>query len=98
MPPDLLESPLTSASSSAKTSLPEKEKRKMSMQLTPPETSSSTPLVLNAPAAVEIVKVDDAPGMVPVPAERQQEINAQARAFISEVSAMSPFSPEYSSK
>lgn len=70
----------------------------MSMQLTPPETSASNPLVLDAPASVEIVKVDDAPGMVPVPAERQQEINAQARAFISEVSAMSPFSPEYSSK
>jgi uncharacterized protein YaaN involved in tellurite resistance len=70
----------------------------MSMQLTPPETSAANPLVLDAPTAVEIVKVDDAPGMVPVPAERQQEINAQARAFISEVSAMSPFSPEYSSK
>ena len=70
----------------------------MSMQLTPPETSASNPLVLDAPASVEIVKVDDAPGMVPVPAERQQEINAQARAFVSEVSAMSPFSPEYSSK
>ncbi|GAA2134381.1 toxic anion resistance protein [Arthrobacter humicola] len=70
----------------------------MSMQLTPPETSSSIPLVLNAPEAPGIVKEDDAPGMVPVPAERQQEINAQARAFITEVSAMSPFSPEYSSK
>jgi len=70
----------------------------MSMQLTPPEAAASTPLVLNAPEPVGIVKVDDAPGMVPVPAERQQEINAQARAFISEVSAMSPFSPEYSSK
>ena len=70
----------------------------MSMQLTPPETSASNPLVLDAPASVEIVKVDDAPGMVPVPAERQQEINAQARAFVSEVSAMSPFSPEYSTK
>ncbi|MGY3380910.1 uncharacterized protein YaaN involved in tellurite resistance [Arthrobacter sp. TE12231] len=70
----------------------------MSMQLTPPETSSSTPLVLNPPEAPGIVKEDDAPGMVPVPAERQQEINAQARAFITEVSAMSPFSPEYSSK
>lgn len=70
----------------------------MSMQLTPPETSASNPLVLNAPEAPGIVKEDDAPGMVPVPAERQQEINAQARAFITEVSAMSPFSPEYSSK
>ncbi|MDI3213676.1 toxic anion resistance protein [Arthrobacter sp. AL12] len=70
----------------------------MSMQLTPPEATASTPLVLNAPENVEIVKLDDAPGMVPVPAERQQEINAQARAFITEVSAMSPFSPEYTSK
>ncbi|MDR7081814.1 uncharacterized protein YaaN involved in tellurite resistance [Arthrobacter ginsengisoli] len=70
----------------------------MSMQLTPPEAAAATPLVLNAPESIDIVKVDDAPGMVPVPAERQQEINAQARAFISEVSAMSPFSPEYSSK
>ncbi|MBT2568672.1 toxic anion resistance protein [Arthrobacter sp. ISL-85] len=70
----------------------------MSMQLTPPEAAASTPLVLNAPETVDIVKVDDAPGMVPVPAERQQEINAQARAFVSEVAAMSPFSPEYSSK
>lgn len=70
----------------------------MSMQLTPPEATASAPLVLNAPESVDIVKMDDAPGMVPVPAERQQEINAQARAFISEVSAMSPFSPEYSSK
>jgi uncharacterized protein YaaN involved in tellurite resistance len=70
----------------------------MSMQLTPPETSASNPLVLNAPEAPGIIKEDDAPGMVPVPAERQQEINAQARAFITEVSGMSPFSPEYSSK
>ncbi|BCW74725.1 toxic anion resistance protein [Arthrobacter sp. NicSoilB11] len=70
----------------------------MSMQLTPPEAATSTPLVLSAPEPVGIVKVDDAPGMVPVPAERQQEINAQARAFVTEVSAMSPFSPEYSSK
>ncbi|MDP9905637.1 toxic anion resistance protein [Arthrobacter bambusae] len=70
----------------------------MSMQLTPPETSVSTPLVLNAPEPLGVVKEADAPGMVPVPAERQQEINAQARAFVSEVAAMSPFSPEYTSK
>src|SRR6478736_4272902 len=70
----------------------------MSMQLTPPEAASSTPLVLNAPEAPGIVKEDDAPGMVPVPAERQQEINAQARAFVGEIASMSPFSPEYTSK
>ncbi|MEW1820659.1 toxic anion resistance protein [Arthrobacter sp. NPDC080031] len=68
------------------------------MQLTPPETSVSTPLVLNAPEPLGVVKEADAPGMVPVPAERQQEINAQARAFVSEIAAMSPFSPEYTSK
>ena len=27
-----------------------------------------------------------------------QEINAQARAFVGEIAAMSPFSPEYTSK
>lgn len=70
----------------------------MSMQLTPPEASASNPLVLDAPVAVDIVKVDDAPGMVPVPAERQQEINVQARAFVSEIAAMNPHSPEYTSK
>lgn len=69
----------------------------MSIPLTPPEAVSA-PLVLDAPKSVEIVKADDAPGMVPVPVERQQEINEQARAFITEVSAMSPFSPEYTSK
>ncbi|MCU1547661.1 MAG: toxic anion resistance protein [Arthrobacter sp.] len=70
----------------------------MSMQVTPPDTSASAPLVLNAPEALDIVKVDEAPGMVPVPADRQQEINAQARAFVSEVAAMNPHSPEYTSK
>ncbi|MCU1531151.1 MAG: toxic anion resistance protein [Arthrobacter sp.] len=70
----------------------------MSMQVTPPDTSASAPLVLNAPEALDIVKVDEAPGMVPVPADRQQEINAQARAFVSEVAAMNPHRPEFTSK
>lgn len=70
----------------------------MSIQLTPPDAAASTPLVLAAPEAVPVVKEADAPGMVPVAAERQQEINAQARAFVSEVAGMSPFSPEYTTK
>ncbi|MCR1161661.1 toxic anion resistance protein [Paenarthrobacter sp. UW852] len=70
----------------------------MSMQLTPPDAAASTPLVLAAPEAVPVVKEADAPGMVPVAAERQQEINAQARAFVNEVAGMSPFSPEYTTK
>ncbi len=69
----------------------------MSIQLTPPEASDSA-LLLKAPDAPEIVNEDAAPGMVPVPPERQTEINAQARAFIAEIAGMSPHSPEYTSK
>jgi uncharacterized protein YaaN involved in tellurite resistance len=69
----------------------------MSMQLTPPEATASTTLVLNAPENVEIVKLDDAPGMVPVPAERQQK-STRRPGLHREVSAMSPVSPEYSRK
>ncbi|TQJ69705.1 uncharacterized protein YaaN involved in tellurite resistance [Arthrobacter sp. SLBN-100] len=69
----------------------------MSIQLTPPDASDSA-LLLKAPDAPEIVNEDAAPGMVPVPAERQTEINAQAKAFIAEIAEMNPHSPEYSSK
>lgn len=69
----------------------------MSIQLTPPDATDSA-LLLKAPEAPQIVKEDDAPGMVPVPAERQAEINQQARAYIAEVAALNPHSPEYSSK
>ncbi|GAA1764904.1 toxic anion resistance protein [Pseudarthrobacter sulfonivorans] len=69
----------------------------MSIQLTPPDASDSA-LLLKAPDAPEIVNEDAAPGMVPVPPERQTEINAQARAFIAEVAQMNPHSPEYTSK
>jgi uncharacterized protein YaaN involved in tellurite resistance len=69
----------------------------MSIQLTPPSASDS-PLLLKAPEAPEIVHEDAAPGMVPVPAERQAEINQQARTFIAEVAALNPHSPEYTSK
>ena len=75
--------PRTSASSSAKTPRPQKERRNnehathaagyRGLDAAGPEGAGRTE---------EIVKEDDAPGMVPVPAERQQEINAQARAFI----------------
>ena len=69
----------------------------MSIQLTPPDASDSA-LLLKAPDAPEIVNEEAAPGMVPVPPERQTEINAQARAFIAEVAQMNPHSPEYTSK
>jgi uncharacterized protein YaaN involved in tellurite resistance len=69
----------------------------MSIQLTPPDASDSA-LLLKAPEPPEIVKEDAAPGMVPVPVERQAEINEQAREYIAEVATLNPLSPEYTSK
>ncbi|MBX0299128.1 toxic anion resistance protein [Cryobacterium sp. 1639] len=69
----------------------------MSTPLTPPD-SSEMALVLKAPDAPEIVVADDAPGMVPVPAERQQEIARQARDFVAEVSSLDPRTPEFGAK
>jgi uncharacterized protein YaaN involved in tellurite resistance len=69
----------------------------MATPLTPP-TDEESALVLRAPDAPEIVQADDAPGMVPVPAERQTEIQAQARQFVAEVAALDPRSPEFTSK
>ncbi|MEC5185026.1 uncharacterized protein YaaN involved in tellurite resistance [Cryobacterium sp. MP_3.1] len=69
----------------------------MSSPLSPPDASELA-LVLKAPDAPDIVVADDAPGMVPVPAERQQEIARQAREFVADVSALDPRTPEFSAK
>lgn len=69
----------------------------MNIQLTPPDAADSA-LFLKAPEAPEIINEDAAPGMVPVPAERQAEIHAQARTYIAEVAALNPHSPEYTAK
>jgi uncharacterized protein YaaN involved in tellurite resistance len=69
----------------------------MSSPLSPPD-ATETALVLKAPAAPDIVVADDAPGMVPVPAERQQEIARQAREFVADVSALDPRTPEFTTK
>jgi uncharacterized protein YaaN involved in tellurite resistance len=72
----------------------------MSTPLTPPSSdeTAAASLVLQAPDAPDIVKADDAPGMVPVPADRQSEIAVQARAFIAEVSSLDPRAPEFTQK
>lgn len=71
----------------------------MATPLTPPEdTGGEAGLVLRAPDAPEIVTADDAPGMVPVPAERQTEIQRQAREFVAEVASMDPRSPQFTEK
>jgi uncharacterized protein YaaN involved in tellurite resistance len=69
----------------------------MSSPLSPPD-ATETALVLKAPDAPDIVVADDAPGMVPVPAERQQEIARQAREFVADVSALDPRTPEFTTK
>ncbi|ASD23497.1 MULTISPECIES: toxic anion resistance protein [Cryobacterium] len=69
----------------------------MSSPLSPPDASELA-LVLKAPDAPDIVVADDAPGMVPVPAERQQEIARQAREFVADVSSLDPRTPEFSAK
>lgn len=69
----------------------------MTSPLTPP-TESETALVLKAPDAPDIVVADEAPGMVPVPAERQSEINRQAKEYIAEIAAFDARSPEFTTK
>jgi uncharacterized protein YaaN involved in tellurite resistance len=69
----------------------------MSTPLTPPDASESA-LVLKAPDAPAIVQAEEAPGMVPVPAERQQEIARQAAEFVADVAALDPRTPEFTEK
>lgn len=69
----------------------------MTSPLTPP-TEAETSLVLMAPGAPDIVAPEQAPGMVPVPAERQVEISRQAKEFIAEIATIDARSPEFSEK
>jgi uncharacterized protein YaaN involved in tellurite resistance len=68
--------------------------------LAPPEPadSSEDALVLRPADAAETITPDDAPGMVPVDADRQAAIAAQAREFVDEVAALDPRSPEFGQK
>ena len=64
----------------------------MTSPLTPP-TEAETALVLKAPDAPDIVVAEEAPGMVPVPADRQAEISRQAKDFIAEIATSMPAAP-----
>jgi len=70
----------------------------MSMTLTPPDPDESGELVLRAPEAPAIVEPETAPGMIPVPEERQVEIRRQAQEFIRDVSTLDPRAPEFTEK
>lgn len=69
----------------------------MTVPLTPPDVTEGA-LVLQAPEAPALVQPDDAPGMVPVPAERQQEIHQQAAAFVADVAALDSRSPDFAQR
>ncbi|MDQ4503394.1 toxic anion resistance protein [Sinomonas sp. ASV322] len=69
----------------------------MSTPLTPPDPTEDA-LVLEAPDATPVIREEDAPGMVPVAADRQSEIAAQAKAWVAEVAAMDSRSPEFARK
>ncbi|RFA23565.1 toxic anion resistance protein [Subtercola boreus] len=72
----------------------------MSTPLTPPDAGdqAQASLVLRAPDAPAIVEAEEAPGMVPVPADRQSEIQRQAREFVAEVATLDPRTPEFTQK
>jgi uncharacterized protein YaaN involved in tellurite resistance len=69
----------------------------MSIPLTPPGADDGA-LVLRAPDAPAIVEPEEAPGMVPVPAERQAEIQRQAREFVADIAALDPRTPAFTEK
>lgn len=69
----------------------------MTSPLTPP-SEAEVSLVLKAPDAPAIVEAEEAPGMVPVPADRQAEIAIQAREYVKEISTMDARSPEFTQK
>jgi uncharacterized protein YaaN involved in tellurite resistance len=74
----------------------------MSTQLTPPEPSGvvlTPPVTLEAPPkAAELVKVEDAPGMVPITAEVRAEKERVAEAFSAELAAMDPRDPKFAAQ
>jgi uncharacterized protein YaaN involved in tellurite resistance len=71
----------------------------MSISLTPPDpTESENALVLQAPEPAPVIQEEQAPGMVPVPTERQTEIASQAKAYVAEIAAMDSRSPEFQQK
>jgi uncharacterized protein YaaN involved in tellurite resistance len=68
--------------------------------LAPPAvlTAPATDLVLSPPAAVPVVQQEQAAGMLPVPAETLTELQRKADAFVADLVAVDPRSPEFAKK
>lgn len=71
----------------------------MSIQLTPPDPSGVSlmpPVSLEAPPpAAELVQIEQAPGMVPIPPEVLSEKEQTAAAFSAELASMDPRDPAF---
>jgi uncharacterized protein YaaN involved in tellurite resistance len=68
----------------------------LNQPLTPPETGGD--IVLSPPAAVPEVKGEQAVGMVAVDPAKRSELQAKADAFVADLAATVPGSPEFSAK
>ncbi len=68
--------------------------------LTPPTpaAASSGTLVLSPPAAVPLIKQEQAAGMLPVPVETQTLLQQRASAFAADLVTVDPRSPEFAKK
>ncbi len=73
----------------------------LSTPLAPPATApatTSTDLVLSPPAAVPMVKDEQAAGMIPVAPEQQTALQQKAAAFVADLVSVDVRSPEFSRK
>jgi uncharacterized protein YaaN involved in tellurite resistance len=62
------------------------------------EPAPSTALVLTPPAPVVVVKEEQAVGAVPIPTEKQVELQAKAAAFVTDLMVLDPGSPAFTDK
>jgi uncharacterized protein YaaN involved in tellurite resistance len=65
---------------------------------TPPETVENTEVALTPPPAVPEVQDDQAIGMVAVAPDKRADLEAKAQAFVADLAALEPGSPEFTRK
>jgi uncharacterized protein YaaN involved in tellurite resistance len=62
------------------------------------EPATSGALVLAPPAPVVVVQAEQAVGAVPIPTEKQVELQSKAAAFVTDLMAIDPTSPAFTQK
>jgi len=63
-----------------------------------PAPATAGALVLTPPAPVVVVKPEDAPGAVPLPAGKELELHQKASAFVADLTSLDPGSPAFTQK